>query len=71
MLDFRNDKIGGSGCIFQVLYTMLKYKVKSHRDRAADNRTDSICTIEVCARFERAETKVIVDKRKIIILLRI
>ncbi|KAG0441771.1 hypothetical protein DMUE_0806 [Dictyocoela muelleri] len=44
--DFSSNKIEGIGKIIQVDETMLNYKVKSHRDRALENKTDALCIIE-------------------------
>ncbi|KAG0439782.1 hypothetical protein DMUE_2191 [Dictyocoela muelleri] len=44
--DFSSNKMSVMGKIIQVDETMLNYKVKSHRDRFSENKTDALCIIE-------------------------
>ncbi|KAG0440040.1 hypothetical protein DMUE_2030 [Dictyocoela muelleri] len=61
--DFSNDKLGGPGFIIQVDETMLNYKVKSRRGRAATNKTDALCIVETRNKITRVYAQVIKDKK--------
>ncbi|KAG0442627.1 hypothetical protein DMUE_0130 [Dictyocoela muelleri] len=44
--DFSDNKLGGEGNIVQIDETMLNLKVKSHRGRSPQNKTDALVIIE-------------------------
>lgn len=62
VIDFVNDKLGGPGCIVQIDETMLNFKCKSHRGRSPENRTDSLCIVEVRGSITRAFATIIPNK---------
>ncbi|KAG0419263.1 hypothetical protein EQH57_0549 [Dictyocoela roeselum] len=66
--DFSSNKIGGVGKIVQVDETMLNYKVKSHRGRSAENKTDALCIIEFENGIKRVFACVIDNKLELTIV---
>lgn len=62
--DFKNNKLGGPGCLVEIDETMLNYKCKSHRGRSPLNRTDSLAIVEFRNNITRAFACVIPDKTK-------
>jgi transposase-like protein len=57
------NKFGGPGKIVHVDETGLDFKVKSHRGRAPENKTDALCIIEYDTSITRAFSCVISDKK--------
>ncbi|KAG0437814.1 hypothetical protein DMUE_3464 [Dictyocoela muelleri] len=47
---------------------MLNYKVKSHRGRPLENKTDSLCIIEFGNEIKRVFTTIINDKKELTIV---
>ncbi|KAG0419256.1 hypothetical protein EQH57_0551 [Dictyocoela roeselum] len=66
--DFSSNKMGGVGKIIQVDETMLNYKVKSHRGRAPENKTDALCIIEYENEIKRVFACVIENKLELTIV---
>ncbi|KAG0430428.1 hypothetical protein DMUE_5661 [Dictyocoela muelleri] len=66
--DFSSNKMGGIGKIIQVDETMLNYKVKSHRGRAPENKTDALCIIEYENEIKRVFACVIDNKLELTIV---
>ncbi|KCZ80115.1 hypothetical protein H312_02477 [Anncaliia algerae PRA339] len=66
--DFSNNKLGGPGFVVQIDETMLNFKVKSHRGRSPNNRSDSLCIVEVRNGIERAFATLIPNKSQETIL---
>lgn len=66
--DFSNDKLGGPGKIIQVDETMLNYKIKSHRGRTPNNKTDALCIVETIGSITKCYAEIINDKKMSTIL---
>ncbi|KCZ81208.1 hypothetical protein H312_01354 [Anncaliia algerae PRA339] len=66
--DFSNNKLGGPGKIVQIDETMLNYKCKSHRGRSPENKTDSLCIVEVSDKILRAYATIISKKKETTII---
>jgi transposase-like protein len=62
-LNFSTNKLGGPDSIVQIDETMLNYKCKSHRGRSPNNRTDSLCIVEVRDGIKRAFATIISNKK--------
>lgn len=61
--NFRSNKLGGPGKIVQIDETGLNFKIKAHRGRAPQNKTDALCIVEYENRITRAFACVIQDKK--------
>ncbi|KAG0429451.1 hypothetical protein DMUE_5742, partial [Dictyocoela muelleri] len=60
---FKDNKLGGVNKEVQVYETSLNFKVKSHKGRLANNKTDAICIVELVEKIMRAYACVIPNKQ--------
>ncbi|KAG0420347.1 hypothetical protein EQH57_0186 [Dictyocoela roeselum] len=62
--NFYFNKLGGENKVVQVDETTLNYKVKSHRGRPPENRTDALCIIEFYGEIKRVFACIIDNKEE-------
>lgn len=63
LYDNHIEKLGGPGKIVQVDETGLNFKIKAHRGRAPNNKTDALCIVEFDNYITNAYSCVINDKK--------
>ncbi|KAG0428057.1 hypothetical protein DMUE_5844, partial [Dictyocoela muelleri] len=66
--DLSSNKMSVICKIIQVDETMLNYKVKSHRGRSPENKTDALCIIEYENEIKRVFACVIDNKLELTIV---
>lgn len=66
--DFADNKLGGPNMNVQIDETMLNFKCKSHRGRAATNKSDALCIVEVGNTITRAFACIIENKTENVLL---